>query len=129
MADLALDDDLQLVIPMRLIDGPELVIQRMRIRLATHLGEWLLDELVGLPYIDWADAVPPPLLDIETRILDTLARTPGVLRIEDFDVTLSDSGTYSILGTVLLETTTPDVGVQLSVDVVRGVVRVRSVTN
>lgn len=130
MADLALDDDLQLVIPMRLIDGPELILQRVRVRLATHAGEWLLDTNAGLPYADWQGATPAPIREMETLILETILRVPGIARLENFAVVLDEAtGAFSITGTIIYVTEDPAAPILVSVNPISGAVRVRSVTN
>lgn len=130
MADLALDDDLNLAIPMRLIDGPELILQRIRVRLATHAGEWLLDTNAGLPYSDWQGATPAPTREMEARILETILRVPGVTRLENFAIELNeDTGSFSITGTIIYATADPASPILVTVSPVSGAVRVRAVTN
>ena len=130
MADFALDDDLDLLIPMRLIDGAELVIQRVRIRLSTFRGEWLLDEREGIPYHDWIEQTPAPIAQIEAVLLDAIGTTPGVRRVDGFAVVLdSTSATFSATGTIVLDSEDPDTSIEVSVSPIRGAIRVRSVTN
>lgn len=129
MADIALNEDLTLALPMRLIDGVELVVQRLRVALNTHRGEWLLDETVGIPYRDWAQVSPVPTRAVEARLRDVILGTPGVLRLDDFSVTFSSATeTFTAVGTVVVDTDDPNTPIQVSLDPIRGAVRVRSST-
>jgi hypothetical protein len=79
--DAALTPDGDLELPVRLIGGVDLIAQRIRIRLRTHLGEWPLDSEVGLDYAGWAGRVPVPLVEIELALTRVIGETPGVARI------------------------------------------------
>jgi len=63
--------------PLDLIAGADSAAQRLRIRLGTHLGEWPLDDGVGLPFIAWGDTLPPPLIQIRDYVVFEIEDTPG----------------------------------------------------
>src|SRR5690554_2894741 len=74
-----IDGDLPLV--TRRITGVELIAQRIRIRLRTFLGEWLLDRRVGLPFLRWRKRRAPPLASIASRVSEEVRTTRGVLEV------------------------------------------------
>lgn len=84
MADLKLDEtgdlafeDGQLVV----IDGPEATAQRLRLKLSTWLGEWYLDERVGVPFVrDWL-VKNPNLRLITSQVQELVLADPGVRAI------------------------------------------------
>jgi hypothetical protein len=57
------------------------VVQRLRLRLSLHRGEWLLDETRGLPWGAWSQAKPPPLDEIRETIRAEVATCPGVVSV------------------------------------------------
>ncbi len=69
------------------VTGAELVTQRARVRLATFLGDWVLDQTVGIDFVGIRQQKPPDLPAINAVILAELAGTPGVLRVESIDTT------------------------------------------
>lgn len=100
--DWALTPDGDLTVPSRLVRGHDLVLQRVRVRLHTHLGEWILDQGVGLPYADWRARKPIPLQEIVAAVRREIVDTPGVL--QDLGVSGEVAGrTVRVRGTFLLE--------------------------
>lgn len=68
----------------RHIRGPSVTLQRLRIRLATFLAEWILDRAKGMPFLDWIGQKPPRLNEIGAFVRREIETTPGVLSVEDF---------------------------------------------
>jgi hypothetical protein len=70
-----------------LSSGPEVIAQRLTRRLRTHLGEWFLDQFVGMPYTDWLQTKPvnPPIMS--ARIRAEVAACPGILGIVSWSYT------------------------------------------
>lgn len=64
--------------------GIDVIAQMIRIRLNQHLGEWFADVRKGLPWIDWKQAKPFPLVDASARIRIEVEQTQGVVRVEDW---------------------------------------------
>lgn len=86
----------------RLISGVELIAQRIRIRLQTHRGEWLLNRSVGLPYLRWRGQKPPRVQSIGSRVRETVRTTPGVIDVRDFRAALQGRQIL-ITGRVIVE--------------------------
>jgi hypothetical protein len=73
-AELALD-------PVRVIRGPLAVAQRVKCRLLFFLGEWVLDQRLGVPYFrDVLVKNPDPIL-ISAIFRQVVRETPGVSRV------------------------------------------------
>lgn len=72
----------------RHVRGPSVTLQRLRIRLQTFLGEWLLDASAGLPYLEWIGQKPPRLNEIGAFVRREIETAPGVISVDGF------SGTY-----------------------------------
>lgn len=80
--DVLLDESGDLPLYAQISKGPEVTLQRVRTRLQTFTGDWLLDQTAGLPFLVWAATKPAPVNTITVRIRDEIASTPGVLRVE-----------------------------------------------
>ena len=71
-----------------LIEGQEEIKQHLEQRLRTFLGEWFLDETLGIPYFDnilKKNVIPS---EIESIFINEIVSTPGVVRLLTFDLTL-----------------------------------------
>jgi len=88
----------------RIGGGVEVVAQRIRFRLATHFGEWRLDNRVGMPFLTWSQIKPPPLDSIAAKTRREIEAVPGVVRVDalsaEHDTT---SRRVTVSGTVLTE--------------------------
>ena len=82
--DILLDADGDLPIITRHVKGAEVVAQRVKFRLETFEGEWILDTAVGLPYIRWRGEKVVNLNSIGARIQREISETDGVVRIISF---------------------------------------------
>ncbi len=92
-----------------LITGDELVRQRLVIRLQRHLGEWFLDDAVGLPFDQWIQQTQPDLGQIAARVRTTVATTPGVVSTTDFRATHAvESSLVRVQGTFVTADGTTD---------------------
>lgn len=67
----------------RLVTGDALTAQRVRLRLLQYPGDWLLDREAGMPWLDWSQAKPPPLAEIEATLRREIETTPGVRRVDE----------------------------------------------
>lgn len=67
----------------RHITGDALTAQRLRLRLLQYSGDWLLDRAAGVPWLDWTQAKPPPLAEIEATLRREIETTPGVRRVDE----------------------------------------------
>ncbi len=66
------------------ITGNDLTVQRLEIRLATFLGEWLLDTTEGLRYLEWLQQTPPRVDEIGADLRREVETTPGVVRVDNW---------------------------------------------
>lgn len=105
--DVALREDGELVLPPRWISGRELVAQRMRIRLRTFAGDYILDRSQGLAYIEWRGAKITSLDTIRAAVGAELLGTPGVERLAGITAEL-DGRTVRLRASVVLTEDTDD---------------------
>jgi hypothetical protein len=80
--DLEFSDEGQL----QLVDGAELVAQRLTYRLRTHVNEWLLDVTMGLDYRGNILIKAVDLGLVRAEILVLLQTCPGVQRVTQLDL-------------------------------------------
>lgn len=99
--DVGLDDDGDLPARTQHIAGFDLVVQRIRRRLQTVLGEWLGDRNVGLPFFAWFAQKPPDVDGIGALIRRAIETTPGVARLTDWTGELDvDTRQLTFSGTI-----------------------------
>lgn len=87
--DIGLDEDGDLPVHPTHVTGDELTIQRVKSRLSTFLGEWVLDDSVGLNYKGWRAVKPPPLVEIRGTTRREIEETSGVARVVTDEIGLS----------------------------------------
>lgn len=88
MADLKLDltGDLDVTNgEVTLTSGIDSIIQDVAVRLKTFLGEWFLDQRVGIPYFQNILIKNPNLPVIQTIFQQAILETEGVLSITNFE--------------------------------------------
>jgi hypothetical protein len=61
----------------------ELVLQRIRVRLRTMLGEVWEKKTEGLPFVRWATYKQPDLDEVAAYMRNAVQTIPGVLRVEN----------------------------------------------
>ena len=92
MADLALDpltgDILIENDAMSIIDGDDALLQHLRIRLKFLLGEWFLDQRIGIPYLQEILVKAPNLVAVRSIFREAILETPGVDTFQRFDLDL-----------------------------------------
>ncbi len=92
--DFELDDDFQLIVPIRFVSGLAAVRQGVRIRLRMARGEWFLNLDVGVPWDPTDDGVVTedqailgnPRFDsglINSAIRRAIERTPNVIQVTE----------------------------------------------
>lgn len=86
MNDVRLTEDGDLPEYTEHISGLALIEQKIRIRLRTFRGEWMLDTSQGLPFFDWLKQKPIRINEVENRIRAEIAATNGVTSIPDLSV-------------------------------------------
>lgn len=87
--DLALDPATwDVTFPPRWLKGPDAVIQRVKVRFRFFLGEWFLDQRLGVPYYRDVLIKNPDTLLISSIFREVLLTTPGVKSVEYFKADL-----------------------------------------
>lgn len=81
--DLALDENGDLPAITKPIDGIDLVLQRVRIRLRLALGNYIGDQTKGLDYLGFQNR-PQDVTAIGDQIRAEIESTPGVSRALEF---------------------------------------------
>lgn len=71
------------------IEGADRVAQQIKINLLTLLGEWFLDESVGVPYLEEILIKNPRMASIETILRDHITSVPNVNRVTSFGLSWS----------------------------------------
>lgn len=93
--DLALDtnpdsptfNDVQVVNgDLLLVDGKAAIKQHVIQRLRIFLGEWFLDNTIGLPFFDQILVKNPDKSKIDAIILNTILGTPGIQQVSTYSV-------------------------------------------
>jgi hypothetical protein len=93
MSDILLDRDTHDIIvgdyDLPVVRGVDLIRQRLKQRLLTILGEWFLNDQIGLPW--FAEFSQKGVDDDRVRalIMKTIAETEGVGQIVEFDLSLN----------------------------------------
>ena len=111
--DVLLDSTGDLPIAPRHVTGIRRIAQKIRLRLLTHLGEWIKDETIGMPYQDWIFDLMEDVPTIGGFIRQTIESVPGVDRVEGFTATKAGE-TISVSATVV---TTRDERFDLAVSI------------
>jgi len=102
--DLLMDENDDLALPCQLVSDYRVVIQRLKIRLSTFLGEWTLDTSKGLDFFGWLNTRPPPLNIIGAKVREEIAGTKGVKVITDFDISFDiETKTITIAAEITLD--------------------------
>ena len=66
---------------LNLVDGPEAVAQHLRIRFHFFLGEWFLDQRLGVPYFQKVLKKNPGTNVVRAVLRRVITTTPGVLAL------------------------------------------------
>lgn len=88
MADLELTDlgDLKVTNDeLNIIDDDAAIRQHLAIRLRFFLGEWFLDERLGIPYFDSILVKNPNLILVRGILRNAILTTPGIQSLEKFE--------------------------------------------
>jgi hypothetical protein len=80
----------------RHVRGLEMIAQRVRIRLATFLTEWFLDETQGIDWIGWTEEKPFRKDQLAAALTAEILQTQGVTSVSDVEA--SYSGTAQSFG-------------------------------
>jgi hypothetical protein len=71
-----------------LVSGSEAIVQSVRVRLQFFLGEWFLDESVGVPYYEQILVKNPDLSVIRQIIRKVIVDTVGITELKTLELNL-----------------------------------------
>ena len=74
--------------------GSAQVVQNVRTRLLTYLGECFLDKTRGVPYFEKIFVKPTNLSTVETILKNVILRTPGILELTYFEMSFTTSNRF-----------------------------------
>ena len=104
--------------------GPDLTMQRVRLRLSVHRGEWFQDPERGLPWLEWLGRRGFRDAEILDPIRAEILSVPGVIDVLELDLDRGDGGDFKINGRILVQDSVAQVVRSLGLDTF-GVGRVR----
>ena len=92
--DILLDYTTHDIVPgaydLQLVEGVNLIRQRLKQRILTILGEWFLDTEIGLPWFQEFSEKGVDLERVRALIIRCIIETPGVTDLVEFDLTLDN---------------------------------------
>jgi hypothetical protein len=94
-----------------LLTGVDALMQRIWIRMRFWLGEWFLDERLGVPWVQRIFVKNADPRAIRSLLIKVVSSLPGVARVSNFDMTVDRrerSFTVSRMTVVLDDGTTVD---------------------
>lgn len=84
-----------------LVTGVDETVQFLIQRLKLFLGEWFLDETLGLPYFDEVFVKNPDPIALDSIFKTYILKSPGVLELTAFSLDFdTPTRTLSIRGTI-----------------------------
>ena len=87
-SDIALNGSGDLPDFTHMLTGIDAVVQRVRMRLSLHKGEWFADPTRGIPWKQWHALKPVPTRLVETKIRAELASMPSITAVQNVTATL-----------------------------------------
>lgn len=85
-------------------DRRDVVAQRLKIKLMTFLGEWFLDQDIGVPYFQRIFAKQSSRASVDAIFQQQILTTEGVVQILEYNSSLeSSTRTFSFTFRVLTE--------------------------
>ena len=73
------------------VTGLEAIAQHCSIRFKTFLGEWFLNENIGIDYFGKILIKNPDMAFVQTTFRRTVLTTPGVLSLTEFTMSLNNT--------------------------------------
>lgn len=92
--DLALNSDWDISVDINdlaIVDDTEAIDQHIQQRLGTFLGEYYLDNRVGVPYLQQILVKNPDTQIMTSAFTRTILNTPGVLELISLDMDLNNA--------------------------------------
>jgi hypothetical protein len=81
---------------LKLTSGADAVRQKLFIRLGLHLGEWFLDQRVGMPYHRDFLQKNPSMVTMESVLRKAITTCPGVASLDQFSLFLGSNRVLSV---------------------------------
>jgi hypothetical protein len=95
------------------VEGADEVAQRMTQRLRTFLGEWFLNQEIGVPYLQEVMKKNPNNTIVESVFKREIMDTPGVIGIDSFNISV-DNATRVMTLTVKAKSTAGKIKVEVT---------------
>lgn len=93
---------------IELVDGVDAIGQQVAIRLQFFLGEWFLDERIGLPYFEEIIGQKLRKNIVDEIFKDTILTVPGIAKFEAFSLLFDGiTRTLTISFTATTDTSEP----------------------
>ncbi|MFB6373821.1 MAG: hypothetical protein ABEN55_12105 [Bradymonadaceae bacterium] len=84
MIDVDLDENFDIGESTSHIAGEDLAVQRLEIRLRLFRTEYVLDERVGVPWLDWLTQKRLDIPEVRAFLSDYIEATPGIRSLSQF---------------------------------------------
>jgi len=102
MTDIAQDEFGDILVTnnkLTFVTGSAEVVQLLRQRLRTFLGEWFLDTTIGVPYFEEIFKKNPNPVSIDAAFKNVILNTPGLLELSEFELDV-DAATRTLTVTL-----------------------------
>lgn len=93
----------------------DIVAQRLRIKLYTFLGEWFLDETIGVPYLQQIFSKVRQKSTIDLIFQSIIAEDEGVLSVLSFESEISAQRGYTMTFSVKVTDNTASLPITLNI--------------
>lgn len=93
----------------------DVVAQRLRITLYTFLGEWFLDQTVGVPYLQQIFTKVQKKSTVDLIFQGLISKDPGVIEILSFKSEISQKRGYTMTFSVRVADNTASLPITLSI--------------
>lgn len=80
-----------IVTPRVLVTGADAIMQRIAFRWRFFLGEWFLDQRLGVPWYQRILKKGADLRDVRQLLINTALQVPGVKSVNNFTISLNRS--------------------------------------
>ena len=94
MSDIKIDSDGDLVLQetdLVLTTGQEAIEQHLTQRLRTFVGEWFLNNTIGIPYFQQIFKKQPDPIIVDSVLKKEIIETPGIAKLVDFELDLDST--------------------------------------
>ncbi len=100
----------------RLATGPEVIRQKVQIRLNTAQGDWFLDASQGIPYHTWLSTKPFQPEVVSAALRNEVATTTGVITVTSWNYTWDvTTRLFTATGMVQIQGVTASIPIQVAI--------------